>query len=499
MENAPVRTTMTITRKLFLGLGAIVALLVLVSAVAVLSLNRAGTELTQLVQIDTRAQSLAASVNTAMVSATSWERGILIRLLSDHDQLEMCNQGVRTEIAQVKTGLTELAGLAASPQEAGQVEELKSAIQAVEQFHEQYWAISQTMDATAAKNNLKYTGMPLINRTMALAAHMVSDQTKRMKTREREVSETVTHSRWILIVTILTALLVVGIVWYQVGGIEKTLRTMIGELADSSSQVGGASGQVAAASRILAEGSSEQAATLEETSASAEEVSAMAARNREHSHNAADLVRSSELKFESATKALDATVASMGALAASSGKISKIIKVIDEIAFQTNILALNAAVEAARAGESGMGFAVVADEVRNLAQRSAQAARDTTELIADSIQKSQDGKVRVDEVAAAIGAIAVQAKQVRELVDQVNLGSEEQARGIEQIATAMSQMGTVVQNSAASAEESSAAAQELNGQSETLSAAVARLETLVGRNNSTVDANPGRHGGDRVS
>src|SRR5579862_6160682 len=129
-------------------------------------------------------------------------------------------------------------------------------------------------------------------------------------------------------------------------------------------------------------------------------------------------------------------VVAMGEINTQSGKISKIIKVIDENAFQTNILTLNAAVEAARAGEAGMGFAVVADEVRNLAQRCAQAAKDTAELIEESIAKSNGGQATVDQVATAIRSITVESAKVKTLVDEVNLGSQEQARGIEQISKA---------------------------------------------------------------
>ena len=155
-------------------------------------------------------------------------------------------------------------------------------------------------------------------------------------------------------------------------------------------------------------------------------------------------------------------------MTASSDRISKIIKVIDEIAFQTNILALNASVEAARAGDAGMGFAVVADEVRNLAQRSAQAAKDTADLIEDSVAKSNAGKVKVDQVAGAIRVVTEEAGKIKVLVDEISVGSQEQARGIEQIGSAITQMDQVTQKAAASAEEGASAAEELTAQSESL-------------------------------
>ena len=141
---------------------------------------------------------------------------------------------------------------------------------------------------------------------------------------------------------------------------------------------------------------------------------------------------------------------------------------------------MNAAVEAARAGEAGMGFAVVADEVRNLAQRSAQAARDTAILIEESISKSNGGKIKVDQVAKAIQTITEQSSQVKTLVDEVHLGSEEQSRGIDQIGRAITQMEQVTQKSAASAEESASAAQELSAQSSSLKSIVTRLNELLG-------------------
>ena len=198
----------------------------------------------------------------------------------------------------------------------------------------------------------------------------------------------------------------------------------------------------------------------------------------------------SQQKFVQTNQSLDESVVAMGEINTQSDKISKIIKVIDEIAFQTNILALNAAVEAARAGEAGMGFAVVADEVRNLAQRCAQAAKDTAALIEESIAKSNDGKVKVDQVAAAIRTITEESAKVKTLVDEVNLGSQEQARGIEQIAKAITQMEQVTQKTAANAERSASAAEELNAQSETLKDIVARLTAMVGGGEAAETATP---------
>ena len=174
-------------------------------------------------------------------------------------------------------------------------------------------------------------------------------------------------------------------------------------------------------------------------------------------------------------------VIAMDEINTQSNKISKIIKVIDEIAFQTNILALNAAVETARAGEAGMGFAVVADEVRNLAQRCAEAAKDTATLIEESIGKSTDGKTKVDHVAASIRAITAESVKVKALVDEVNHGSEEQARGVQQVAQALAQMDRVTQQTAASAEETASSAEELSAQSAAMNDIVRQLAEIVGQ------------------
>jgi methyl-accepting chemotaxis protein/methyl-accepting chemotaxis protein-1 (serine sensor receptor) len=205
-------------------------------------------------------------------------------------------------------------------------------------------------------------------------------------------------------------------------------------------------------------------------------MSSMTRKNSENSQQAAQFMNAVNLRVVEANKTLADMMTSMQEIGASSGKISKIIRVIDEIAFQTNILALNAAVEAARAGEAGMGFAVVADEVRNLAQRSAQAAKDTAALIEESILKSADGSTKLGEVAASIQAITEGAGKVKTLVDEVEASSKEQPQGIEQISKAVSQMDEVTQRTAASAEESASASEE----SQALVTVVEQLQAMMG-------------------
>jgi methyl-accepting chemotaxis protein/methyl-accepting chemotaxis protein-1 (serine sensor receptor) len=268
--------------------------------------------------------------------------------------------------------------------------------------------------------------------------------------------------------------------FFVVRGINGVLTQAINELSEGAEQVSSASGQVSGSSQSLAQGASEQAASLEETSASSEEMSSMTRKNSVNSQQAATLMNAVSQRVEQANQTLADMTTSMEEIGASSSKISKIIKVIDEIAFQTNILALNAAVEAARAGEAGMGFAVVADEVRNLAQRSAQAAKDTAALIEDSIEKSAEGRKKLGEVAGSIQGITEGAGQVKMLVDEVEASSKEQAQGIEQISKAVSQMDEVTQRTAANAEETASASEQLSAQSQALMAVVAQLQAMVG-------------------
>ena len=238
-------------------------------------------------------------------------------------------------------------------------------------------------------------------------------------------------------------------------------KRIIEGLTSGSEQVSSAAGQVSSASQSLAEGASEQAASIEETSSSLEEMSSMTKTNAENATQADNLMKEANKSMEELTLSMEATNKA-------SEETGKIIKTIDEIAFQTNLLALNAAVEAARAGEAGAGFAVVADEVRNLAMRAAEAAKNTSVLIEDTVKRVRQGSEIVTVTNEKFDKVAG-------LVAEISAASDEQATGIEQINTAVAEMDKVIQQNASSSEESASASEELSAQAEEMMAVVNEL------------------------
>jgi methyl-accepting chemotaxis protein len=278
---------------------------------------------------------------------------------------------------------------------------------------------------------------------------------------------------------LLSILIGLGLAFVLARGITRPLRRMADTLTAAADQSASATGQISASSQVLAEGASEQAASIEETSASLEEMAGMTKRNAESATKANDLARQARTAADAGAADMQAMSTAMNDIKVSSDDIAKIIKTIDEIAFQTNILALNAAVEAARAGEAGMGFAVVADEVRTLAQRAAQAAKETAGKIEAAITKTTQGVQISAKVSVSLNEIVEKIRQVDELVGEVTTASREQNQGVQQITTAVTQMDKVTQANAAGAEESAAAAEELTSQSVMLQGAVAELRRLV--------------------
>lgn len=262
--------------------------------------------------------------------------------------------------------------------------------------------------------------------------------------------------------------------------LSRRLLQIIESLSKDSDQVAHASQQVAQSSQAMAEGVTEQASSLEETSASLEEMASMTKQNAATIQQTNGMAHDAQTAAQQGREAMQRMSEAIDAIKSSSDETARIVKTIDEIAFQTNLLALNAAVEAARAGEAGAGFAVVAEEVRNLAQRSAEAARDTAALI-DGSRHNADNGVQVSlEVGDTLAQVAERIVKMSQLLDEIAAASNEQSQGIDQINAAMAQMDQVTQSNAANSEEAAAASEQLSAQAEELNNMVDQLVAIVG-------------------
>ncbi|MPM15987.1 hypothetical protein SDC9_62361 [bioreactor metagenome] len=258
------------------------------------------------------------------------------------------------------------------------------------------------------------------------------------------------------------------------------LNRLVSSIASAADQVASGSSLVSDSSMALSQGATEQASSVEELTASLEVISSQTSLNAQNAERANDLAGSAKSNADGGNVQMQEMLRAMDEINISSSNISKIIKVIDDIAFQTNILALNAAVEAARAGQHGRGFAVVAQEVRTLAARSASAAQETTDMIEGSIRKVSAGTKIANETAKALGQIVTDVDQAADLISSIAVASKEQAVGIEQISMGIAQVSQVVQSNAATSEESAAASQELSGQAAQLkeSVSVFKVRTM---------------------
>jgi methyl-accepting chemotaxis protein len=320
---------------------------------------------------------------------------------------------------------------------------------------------------------------PLLPKIEKAAEDLNAAQQQMLADSRAGAERSVSSGFWQVMLAVALGIIAGGAGLWVMHKVFGTLRHGTRRLMEMSEQLAASADQIARSNAALAQGVSEQAASLEETTAAANQVSAMTQKNAGDTRNVTQLIDSEADMVTEANRKLDAMLASMQQIVNAGGKITNIVKTIDGLAFQTNLLALNASVEAARAGEAGLGFAVVAQEVRALAQRSAEAARDTAELVTASVTAGNTGRTQLDEVAGAISGITERTMKVKDLVDQVNRTGEEQANGLAQIAESMSQLEGATTTTAANAEERAAASQQLSAQSQNMRDVIAELRAMV--------------------
>jgi len=471
--------TWTISRRIIFGYAAIILLAILLGSLSLWRIVDINREIILLSTNTVPSVVTLNQLNTSIAKAgRASRRSLLLTNEAEKTAVEAAYQAAQASSHQISDDY----GLLLSDAEDQRLfTEVQSAMAVF--FTAADKLVVMSRENTRAKAEACLTGEidPALEACIQALEKDITYNTKLSK-ESAATAERIVSNSFLVISSTLGAVLFLGtlIGWATVRSTNRELGTISDALERGATQTSTASGQLSSSSQVLAEGSSEQGSSVAETSASLEEMSAMISSTADNAERAKTFANQARVAAQTGSQTMAEMNTAMRAIESSSAEVSKIVKTIDEIAFQTNILALNAAVEAARAGEVGAGFAVVADEVRSLAQRSAAAAKETAEKIETAIANSRRGSISCSKVGESLDEIVQKVSAADALVAEISTAAKEQSLGIQQIGVAMTQMDKITQTNAASAADTATAAEQLSTQAISMQEIVVHLRSLVG-------------------
>lgn len=472
------QTKMKFITRNILGFSAVLVVMLGMIGFSLYNMNQITAKIGEIIHTNTYRMQLAHRIKESFLAISEDTKAIA--LVKDSPRKKSAIENVRSEL-QGKY-FTELRKEKLTPAEQTLVAKMETAMGVVKPL------ILQVIELELANKNSDAVDVT-INKTDMVINALFADTDRFIKLEEDTNGNSEAHAEktygdsfnLFIILSIFAVAWGIFFGYFTTRGITGPMNRIVGALTEGATQVAAASNQLSASAQQLSSGTAEQASAIEETSATLQESSSALQQNNANTAQAAQLSEQAKDFANRGNLEMQQMMLSMEEIRKSSNQIAKIVKVIDDIAFQTNILALNAAIEAARAGEAGMGFGVVAEEVRNLAQRSARAAKETTDIIEANINLSGEGMKVAERVRNTLHEITNQSKKVSELMGEISAASREQFLGIEQVNSVMNQLESITEQNAANAEEGAASAGELSAQAESLNRIVGELSQLFNR------------------